>query len=84
MGGVRVELTRPLRVGSGHTSSPGVDPPRRQPDHRDLRQGGPRLPELDEGVAGGEVRATRTLTRTNGLTCIKKLHLYFPPLPTPE
>ena len=34
-GGVRVELTWPLRVGSGHTSSPGVDPSRRQPDHRD-------------------------------------------------
>ena len=52
-GRVRVELARPLRVESGHTSSPGVDPSRRQPDHRDLRQGGPRLPELDEEPAEG-------------------------------
>ena len=50
---VRDELTRPLRVESGHTSSPGVDPSRRQPDHRDLRQGEPRPSELDEGPAEG-------------------------------
>jgi len=54
---VRDELTRPLRVESGHTSSPGVDPSRRQPDHRELRQGGPRLPELDEESAEGGGRA---------------------------
>ena len=55
---VRDELTRPLRVESGRTSSPGVDPSRRQPDHRDLRQGGPRLPEPSEEPAegGGEPR----------------------------
>jgi len=50
----RDELTRPLRVESGHTSSPGEDPSRWQPDHRDLRQGGPRLPEPEEEpVEGG-------------------------------
>ena len=56
--GVRVGLSRPLRVGSGHTSPPGVDPSRRQLDQRDLRRGGPRLPELDEEPAegGGEPR----------------------------
>ena len=44
-----------LRVGSGHTSPPGVelDPSRRQLDQRDLRRGGPRLPELDEEPAEG-------------------------------
>ena len=33
----RDELARPLRVESGHTGSPGVDPSRRQPDHHELR-----------------------------------------------
>ena len=47
------ELTRPLRVESGHTGSPGVDPSRRQPDHHKSQQGSPRLPELDEESAGG-------------------------------
>ena len=56
--GVRVGLSRPLRVGSGHTSPPGVDPSRRQLDQRDLRRGGPCRPELDEEPAegGGEPR----------------------------
>ena len=52
-GGGRVELTRPLRGGSGQASSSGGDPSRRQPDHRGLRQGGPRLPELEEEPAEG-------------------------------
>ena len=51
--GVRVELTRPLRVEPGQTSSPGADPSRRQPDHRDLRQGRPRPPELEKEPADG-------------------------------
>jgi len=56
--GVRVGLSRPLRVGSGDTSPPGVDPSRRQLDQRDLRRGGPCRPELDEEPAegGGEPR----------------------------
>ena len=49
----RDELTRPLRVESGRTSSPGGDPSRWQPDHRELRQGGPRLPEPEEEPAEG-------------------------------
>ena len=59
---VRDELTRPLRVESGQTSSPGADPSRRQPDHRELRQGGPRLPELDEELAEG-VGEPRTIEK---------------------
>jgi len=50
----RDELTRPLRVESGRTSSPGKGPSQWQPDHRDLRQGGPRLPEPGEEPAEGE------------------------------
>ena len=53
-GEVRVELTRPLRVESGRASLPGVDPSRRRLDRRDLRQEGPRLPELSEEPAEGE------------------------------
>ena len=49
----RDELTRPLRVESGRTSSPGEGPSQWQPDHRDLRQGGPRLPEPGEEPAEG-------------------------------
>ena len=54
----RDELTRPLRVESGRTSSPGEGPSQWQPDHRDFRQGGPRLPEPGEEPAegGGEPR----------------------------
>ena len=44
----RDELTRPLRVESGRTGSPGEGQSQWQPDHRDLRQGGPRLPEPEE------------------------------------
>ena len=51
---VRVELTRPLRVESGRANPPGVDPSRRRLDRRDLRQEGPRLPELSEEPAEGE------------------------------
>ena len=51
---VRVELTRPLRVEPGRASPPGVDPSRRRIDHRDLRQEGPRLPELSEEQEEGE------------------------------
>ena len=50
---VRDELTRPLRVESGRTGSPGEDQLQGQPDHRDLRQGGPRLPEPGEEPAEG-------------------------------
>ena len=53
-GEVRVELTRPLRGESGSASPPGVDPSRRRLDCRDLRQEGPRLPELSEEPAEGE------------------------------
>ena len=49
----RDELARPLRVESGRTSSPGEGPSQWQPDHRDLRQGGPRLPEPEEEPAEG-------------------------------
>ena len=61
----RDELTRPLRVESGRTSSPGEGPSQWQPDHRDLRQGGPRLPEPGEEPAegGGE---PRTIERPRG------------------
>ena len=54
----RDELTRPLRVESGRTSSPGEGPSQWHPDHRDLQQGGPRLPEPEEEPAegGGEPR----------------------------
>ena len=52
--GVRVELTRPLRVESGRTSSPGVDPS--LVDHRDLRQGGQRLPGRDPTPRGGAAK----------------------------
>ena len=54
----RDELTRPLRVESGRTSSQGEGPSQWQPDHRDLRQGGPRLPgpEEEPAVGGGEPR----------------------------
>ena len=51
---VRVELTRPLRVESDRASPPGVDPLRRRLDRRDLRQEGPRLPELSEEQEEGE------------------------------
>ena len=51
---VRVELTRPLRAEPGRASPPGVDPSRRRIDHRDLRQEGPRLPELSEEQEEGE------------------------------
>ena len=50
----RDELTRPLRVESGRASPPGVDPLRRRLDRRDLRQEGPRLPELSEEQEEGE------------------------------
>ena len=55
---VRDELTRPLRVESGRTGSPKEGQPQWQPDHRDLRQGGPRPPEPGEEPAegGGEPR----------------------------
>ena len=46
-------LTRPLRVESGRTGSPGEGQSQWQPDHRDLRQGGPRLPEPGEEPAEG-------------------------------
>jgi len=49
----RVELTRPLRVESGRASPPAVYPSRRQPDHRDLRQGEPRPSELEEEPVEG-------------------------------
>ena len=49
----RDELTRPLRVESGRTGSPGEDQLQGQPDHRDLRRGGPRLPEPGEEPAEG-------------------------------
>ena len=49
----REELARPLRVESRGTSSPGEGPSQWQPDHRDLRQGGPRLPELEEEPTEG-------------------------------
>ena len=49
----RDELTRPLRVESGRTSSPGEGPSQWQPNHRDFRQGGPRLPEPEEEPAEG-------------------------------
>ena len=52
--GVRVELTRPLRVEPGRVSPPGVDPSRRWIDRRDLRQKGPRLPEFSEEQEEGE------------------------------
>ncbi len=52
-GEARDELTRPLRVESGRTGSPGEGQSQWQPDHRDLRQGGPRLPELGEEPAEG-------------------------------
>ena len=47
------ELTRPLRVESGRTGSPKEGQPQWQPDHHDLRQGGPRLPEPGEEPAEG-------------------------------
>ena len=50
---VRGELTRPLRVESGRTGSPKEGQPQWQPDHHDLRQGGPRLPEPGEEPAEG-------------------------------
>ena len=50
---VRDELTRPLRVESGRTGSPREGQPQWQPDHHDLRQGGPRLPEPGEEPAEG-------------------------------
>merc|ERR1711938_111253 len=49
----RDELTRPLRVESGRTGSPKEGQPQWQPDHHDLRQGGPRLPEPGEEPAEG-------------------------------
>ena len=49
----RDELTRPLRVGSGRAGSPGEGQSQWQPDHRDLRQGEPRLPEPGEEPAEG-------------------------------
>jgi len=55
-GVVRVELTQPLRVESGQTSSPGVDPSRRQPVNHDLRQGRPRPPTLEKRWMGGASR----------------------------
>ena len=50
---VRDELTRPLRVESGRTGSPKEGQPQWQPDHHDLRQGEPRLPEPGEEPAEG-------------------------------
>ena len=75
----RDELTRPLGVESGRTGSPGEDQLQGQPDHRDLRQGGSRLPEPGEEPAegGGEpgtierprvrARTTRSPTRERWL-----------------
>ena len=54
----RDELTRPLRVESGRTSSPGEGPPQWQPDHRDLRQRGRATPSRAwRGAGGGGGRA---------------------------
>ena len=44
----------PVLAVLGHTGSPGgVDPSQQQPNYHEPRQGGPRLPELDEEKAEG-------------------------------